>query len=37
MTDYSAWVDPRQGTDSTMPFSHGNTLPVVATPFAMNT
>ncbi len=37
MTDYTAWVDPRQGTDSTMPFSHGNTLPAVATPFAMNT
>lgn len=37
MSDYCAWVDPRQGTDSTMAFSHGNTLPAVATPFAMNT
>ena len=34
--DYTAYVDPRQGTDSTMTFSRGNTLPVVSTPFGMN-
>ena len=29
------WVNPLQGTDSTMPFSRGNTMPIVAVPFAM--
>ena len=29
------WVNPLQGTDSTSLFSRGNTLPIVAVPFAM--
>ena len=29
------WVNPLQGTDSTPLFSRGNTLPIVAVPFAM--
>ncbi len=29
------WVNPMQGTDSSSLFSRGNTLPIVAVPFAM--
>ena len=28
------WVNPLQGTDSTPLFSRGNTLPIIAVPFA---
>lgn len=34
--DPASLVNPLQGSDSTMGFSHGNTYPAVALPFAMN-
>ncbi len=34
-TSLAAYVNPLQGTDSTPLFSRGNTLPIVAVPFAM--
>lgn len=36
MKDYTAYVNIKQGTDSSLRFSRGNTLPLVAWPFGMN-
>ena len=34
-TNFVAWVNPVQGTDSSFEFSHGNCLPLISRPFGM--
>jgi predicted alpha-1,2-mannosidase len=36
MTDFTSYVNIKQGTFSEPRFSHGNTLPLIETPFGMN-
>ena len=36
MTDFTSYVNIKQGTASDMRFSSGNTLPLVSVPFGMH-